>query len=80
MTVLDMYCSEILKARGISRQHKLRNLRKYLKSTPLADTLSDIIQINNVDYLKVLWEAGLNKWEQEAVERRQLQLKVRRST
>jgi len=78
MNVLEMYIQQVDTRRGIPRARQLRNLRRYLNETKIEPLIAQIGEVVRMEYLKILWEAGLNKFLQPEVERRQQELYERR--
>lgn len=78
MSVLEIYVKAVKESKGITRQVRLRNLRRYLKEAPAHEVNTNIYKIMDISLLKILWEAGLTNEQQQHVERQTLQLKERR--
>jgi len=60
-------CINVLEAKGLLHQIRLRELRDYLRRTPEKDLIREIRDIIEVPQLKALWEAGLSAPLQQAV-------------
>ena len=78
MSFLEQYSWRTLQTRGLMHQRNLEVLRNYLGTAREEDLIRAIGQINRIDQLKTLWEAGLKKRLQAAATRRYEELIRRR--
>ena len=78
MSALELYLKEITKRKRIRRVWALQNLRSYMKQTSDEELTLYIKRMTNLDWLKILWEAGLRTPLQRAVSIRIEELARRR--
>lgn len=78
MSALELYLKEITKRRRIRRVWALQNLRSYMKQTSDEELILHIKRITSLNWLKILWEAGLRTPLQRAVSVRIEELTRRR--
>jgi hypothetical protein len=70
MGATEVYIDRVMRSQGLARQTALALLRWYLK-TAAPDTLKgDVQAIQDVEKLKILWEAGLSSEQQTIVLKR----------
>jgi len=70
MSLLEYYARKAAETRGLLHQSNLSELRTYLKTTKTEEIIEAIERIEDPRLLRTLWEAGLNKFLQEAVLKR----------
>ncbi len=64
MTLLDNYVKQVRESRGLLHQRYLAALRNYLNTTPEDAIIREIYQLEYLEDIRTLWEAGLNSAEQ----------------
>lgn len=70
MAELQNLCKRVKNSTGLQHNYNLITLRRYLDSQGDDNIKRQINQITETDYIRVLWEAGLNNDLQEiALER-----------
>lgn len=78
MSMLIHYIRRVKEGRGLERQANLSNLRNYIKTTNDDWLIDAIDNIGRIDFLNILWEAGLRPDLQRAVLRKHTELTQRR--
>jgi len=70
MSLLEFYARRAAETRGLLHLSNLSELRTYLKTTKTEEIIEAIERIEDPRLLRTLWEAGLNRFLQEAVLKR----------
>lgn len=78
MSALEIYLKAVHERKRIRRQYALQNLRQYIRTSTETELIKAIQRITNMDYLKILWEAGLTAFLQRVVSTRIEELMARR--
>jgi hypothetical protein len=74
VVALEVYVDRVLKSEGLARQTALALLRWYIKTCPPDVFEECVMQIRDIQKLKILWEAGLKPEQQRIVLKRYDQL------
>jgi len=74
MSLLEYYARKAAETRGLLHLSNLSELRTYLKTTKIEELTEAIEKIEDPRLLRTLWEAGLNRFLQEAVLKRMEEL------
>jgi len=67
---LEAYLRLAYEEDGMLHISAMQRLRRYLKRTPLPKLLAEVDAIEDLELLRILWEAGLRRELQQAVIRR----------
>ena len=78
MSLLERYAKMANEARGLLHKRNIDVLRNYLNTSSEDDIYVEIWQITDVELIRTLWEAGLNKRLQERALQRHAYLTSRR--
>jgi len=78
VTLLQSYVNNVQEAQGLVHKARIQGLRSYLKSITIEDFKRQVVLMTDEKDLKTLWEAGLDKYQQQFVLRRVEELAARR--
>jgi len=70
MSMLGYYIRRVRESRGMEHAATIQALREYIKTESESSLLSAIQLLDNQDYIRVLWEAGLREPLRSAALRR----------
>jgi len=70
MSLLEYYARKAAETRGLLHLMNISELRLYLRQTPIEELIEAIEKIEDANLLRTLWEAGLNRFLQQAVLKR----------
>jgi hypothetical protein len=79
MTLLQSYINNIKEVKGLAHKARLEGLRNYLKSLKDTEFRNQVVLITDEQDLRILWEAGLHKRQQDFILRRIEELRRRRT-
>jgi hypothetical protein len=70
MTRLDDYVLLVKASSGLLHQRNIATLRNYLTTSPEETIINEIYRLQDIEGIRVLWEAGLNTtFQRHALER-----------
>ena len=78
MSLLERYAKQAYETKGLLHTRNIAILRNYIATTPEEDIRNEISKITDIELLRTLWEAGLNKRLQETALQRHAHLTTRR--
>jgi len=78
MSLLERYTKATSESGGLLHKRNLAVLRNYLNTSSEDDIYVEIWQINDLELIRILWEAGLNKRLQDRALQRHAYLTSRR--
>jgi len=67
MSALETYIKPVLEQKGMAHLNALKSLRWYIRISDETELIKAIEHINNLDYLRILVEAGLKPRLMDAV-------------
>lgn len=79
MTLLQSYVNNCKEATGIVHKARIAGLRSYLKTLDDKSFREQVVLMDKEQDLKILWESGLTKSQQDFVMRRAEELQRRRT-
>jgi len=79
MTLIQSYVNNVREAKGIVHKARVAGLRSYLKTLDDISFREQVVLMDDEKDLKILWESGLTKSQQDFVMRRAEELQRRRS-